>query len=256
VTPPRNLLLAYRLLGIRLPDEYRPWVAADVRTRSFLWWRIARTALWLFVAFAVLFTALRLGAAHSPLRRTHLIFIGAGILVYALLGSRKVLMRKMLQWHRIDADGMPVEPEKTGRLTQWEAAGLVVVMLVAVAGVSYVYGYGLRPTGVRAAKCRTAPPELVQQLEFGLRGNDPHIVTTSQITNGETTAVVGVVKITGLDQEKLGIWIVRNGAIYSVQGTTNLAKTTFPAPPQNAVDRATGDAFVRASDCLRKLAPR
>lgn len=143
VRPPLPWLLAYRLLGVRLPEQYKPWVAQDVATKSFVFWRTLRAFLWGLVLFGLYDIA-----QHAVYKWPHHTTVYKQVMValaYSLLASGKVLVKRELRWQRIDKRGRPAALKGMGLLGQNEAvvAALVVAILWTGGSAAYAW-YGLR----------------------------------------------------------------------------------------------------------------
>ncbi len=110
--PPRGRLLAYRYLGLRVPEPYRPWVAEDVRTdRGVRRLMQARSVLPLVLVVAVqVYAAIQGRFSGGPFGATVALLVSPWFFV-----ARN--RRYVLGFQRVDADGDPVEPRGWGRLS-------------------------------------------------------------------------------------------------------------------------------------------
>lgn len=254
--PPRNDLLAYRYLGLRLPQEYRPWVAADVADKRFLTHRIVRTLLWEAVLLGLWAVGHHAGRGEWPAKLSVIRF-GLVMLAYALFSSRDALVKRTLQWQRIDRNGAPVARlKRMGLFEQKEAALLAVAALVLWTGGAYVGGYGLRPTGIAAIPCREASPATLDRIKAGfVKDQDITFVTTRTVPYPGGEIVVGIVNTPkrGTDKKQaFEGWLVTGEGIARLGGTEPV--TTF-AEAERA-DRAAGPALKRAVECLEKKPKR
>ena len=96
-TPPPTLwLIAYRALGLRLPEQHRSWVALDVRDPRFVAWRSSRTVLWGLALAGIHYQAQ--SSIHVPPSRRTVFQLVSAVLIVALLASRNSLVRRTLRW--------------------------------------------------------------------------------------------------------------------------------------------------------------
>src|SRR4051812_39876058 len=186
--PPAKWVLAYRLLGLRLPREHRAWVASDVTSASFLTWRVVRTFLWCAVAIG-LYVLGQTAMYQQPARRSiiRLLLIG---LAYALLASRNTLVRRTLRWQRIDKHGRPARARRVALLDNTEAAALVLAGAILVTGGAAVFGYGLRPSTPAAAPCTKPDLNLANRLRAGFKAKGANLVAPQVVKyrRGEVVA--------------------------------------------------------------------
>jgi hypothetical protein len=250
--PPRPWLIAYRVLGLRLPPEYRAWAAADTQSKSFLNWRIARTALWLYAGLAVYYVVQ--SATFAPPGKAKLVQSLLVITAVALLSSKNTLVRKTLRWQRVDRHGRPVAPKRLAILDNREALVGGAAVAVLVASVMAVYANGLRPTGtaaiIKSIKCRTPGEDTLGKIRAGLKSADTTIVTPQSIEFQHTTIVASYYRVAGEPRDRAAIWVVDGDTVYELR-TDEQAKdspTTFDKPPN--LDRVVPDAFARVVKCL------
>jgi hypothetical protein len=244
------------VLGLRLPPEYNRWVAQDVKNKRFVTWRGGRTLLWLLVLVGLAFVGYRLGRGQwlPRVRLMQATLIAAAV---ALFSSRESLVRRTLQWHRIDKRGGPAKKVKRlGLLGNREAVALgVVVVCVWVAG-AYVLGYGSRPTGPAVAKCQDADPALMQRILAGRKDPKQEYVETRQVDFRPGSIITGVLKPpAGQTQTTFETWLIRtDGKIERIEFELGKdvklppASTTFPKAEK--VDRLTLTAALRTLECL------
>jgi hypothetical protein len=238
------------MLGLRLPEEYRPWVAHDVTTKSYVPWRITRTIVW-----GLVLVALYAVAQHAmfawPSRRT-LQIMAALVAVYGLLNSSKVLVRRELRWQRIDKQGRPVPPKGHARLVNAEVAALVAVVALLWTGGSAVFGYGLRPNGDVA--CRKPTPDTMERIKGGITHPGATIAAVESVPFAGGEMVGLVLKPPPSDgskkpQGQFELLIVNGEQIYSFTHTKeNPGWTRFDAPPHP--DRLATEALRRLTNCL------
>lgn len=253
-SPPPRWLLAYRVLGLRLPDEYRVWVARDTKSRSFLTWRGGRTFLWLLVLVLLVFVGLRAGRGSWPTWWTVArLALAAGAI--ALFSSREQLVRRTLRWHRIDRRGRPVETRRLiSRLSNAEAAILAVAVLVAWTGGATAVGYGMRPTGVVAAPCHPASQEVLDVIT-SRRRDDRAYQHTSMVRFPDGTIVLAFVEPTKAGEKPtLEAWLVAPDGVFRLINPQDEATTTTTHPRlDRQVDRVVSFAVNRAAECLLKM---
>jgi hypothetical protein len=254
--PDRAWLLGYRILGLRLPEQYRSWVAEDVRSKSFTWLRTLRTALWSLVLAGLFCVGMRLGLRHWPSKVT-LYRLGAGVLAVALLSSRDALVRRTLRWQRVDAAGLPVEePKRLARLSSAEGAMLAILALVVWTGAATAFGYGLRPTGPVAAPCRAPDAATTNAIAAGLTVKGGSIQTIRAVHYPAGTMVAGLIAAPGLEKPKFAAWVVVGDKTYRFKiGDEQTSK--FDLAPKTALTtQASSDALKRAVECLGQAAAR
>lgn len=278
-SPPLKWLVAYRLLGVRLPPEYAPWVVEDAATRGFLWWRSLRTFLWLQVFIALAAVGRRIGYGEWIPRVWLYRFVLASLAV-VLFSSRDSLVRRTLRWQRIDKRGKPVEKVKpVARMDNREAVLLGLLALVVFTAGAVVYGYGERPTGLAALPCREADPDVLERIEAGKKNPEAKYVTTRMVMANGTAVVLAVTDLgnspratpsptagasapaspspSGSQSPKPVIegWIVDPAGTITRLGATPDATTSFPATEKP--DRGVIPLIERAARCLsQKPVPR
>jgi hypothetical protein len=130
VEPPPRWLWGYRLLGLRVPPPYRPWVADHLRSdgavRTLAVLRFVGVLPYSAVLIAI---AMRDGGSLAGLY---------GGLTGALVGSLLFVGRRRAQelaFQRVDAGGRPVPPRGWGRLDNDAMVLSVAVPMVAFLGV-------------------------------------------------------------------------------------------------------------------------
>ena len=265
--PPPHLQYAYRLLGIRLPDEYREWVAQDIASKSFLNWRIARRLLGLLVAVG-LYAVGQASQFRWPAQKTMFRLVLFAFAV-SLLSSGPRLARAALRWQRIDKHGRPVPPRGMGLLDAREGVLLTVLAAVAITNASVLFGYGLRPTGVAGIPCDQPEDDVRARLMAGVthKGAQLSKATSIKYRNGEVVAALLVVPPadpeTPPKELSIETWLIQDEQVYSIRkvGTsaTDAQKVppswaSFPDPP--AADRVAVDARNRALVCLTQQVTR
>lgn len=251
--PPTPWLIAYRVLGLRLPPEYRAWAAADTQTKAFLNWRIGRTALWLYAGLGLYYVVQ--SQMHDPPGKNKLLQVFLVVTAVSLLSSKNTLVRKTLRWQRVDRHGRPVAPKRLAILENREAivAGMAFVVLLA-SGMA-VYAYGLRPSGIQAVSCRTPGDEAMDKIRAGLKTQDTKITLARSIPFAGAT-VVAAYHTTGTDKETVAFWMLRDDQVFELRDpkTADQSPTSFETLPERS-DRVIGDAFLRAYTCLTKVRP-
>jgi hypothetical protein len=248
-SPPLVWQLAYRLLGLRVPDEYKPWVAHDVTTRTYVWWRTARTLLW-GAALVGLFALAWHAVYRWPARAT---FIRGGcfVVAYALLASGKSLVRRELRWQGIDRHGRPTSRKPHPLSGNAEAVLAALVAMLLFTGGTAAVGYGLRPEGPRCAKPSDA---LLDRIKAGLNRTDATFmeVRSAKYSGGEIIA--GALRAPSTDAQRkydqaFEIWVVQGNLIYSYGHTKEVPGwTNFPPPP--SLDRVAPQALQQAVNCV------
>ncbi len=252
--PPTKWRLAYRLLGLRLPAEYRAWVAEDVSRAAFLNWRMARAALW-GSAVAGLFL-LAVTTVYQRLGTVTLYRIGAAVLFVAIVPSRNTFVRRALRWQQIDRHGRAARPRGLGLLTPKEAVVGVGAVAIFATGASAVFGYGLRPTGIEAAPCLKPDAVLSARLKAGFKKPNVEFVLPQMVKYAGGVVVVTLFKTPGEDKTLFTAFVVDHGTVYELHSPAREQEqpTTFPAPSKP--DRTSVQAISRAAVCLQQAAPR
>lgn len=246
--PPLTWLLGYRVLGLRLPERYRPWVAEDVRSRYFLAWRIGRTTLWLW-ALVCLYYVAQSATYQPPARRTFVQAMLAALAV-ALLSSGRTLVRRTLRWQRVDRHGNHVEPRGLSRLDTVESLVFASAVLVSLVGSMSVFANALRPSGPAGAPCRAPSDETESMIRGGFKPG-AEMVKARAVSYGDQTMVAAVVRVPeGEPPERAHVWIVRGGSVYELRTPeqSEESATTFAPPPD--VDRVGVEALRRVVLCL------
>ncbi|HWL37155.1 MAG TPA: hypothetical protein VNQ77_13290 [Frankiaceae bacterium] len=251
--PPRPWLIAYRVLGLRLPPEYRAWAAADTQTKAFLNWRIGRTALWLYAGLGLYYVIQ--SRMHEPPTSAKLLQAFFIISALALLSSKNTLVRKTLRWQRVDRHGRPVAPKRLAILENREAIVAGTAFVVLLASGMAVYAYGLRPTGIQAIKCRTPNGETMDRIRAGLKTQETKITLARSIPYGDATAIVAY-HATGTEKETIAFWIMQGDQLFEVNEAEAIKRspTKFEPLPRRD-DRIVAEAFLRAYTCLTKVRP-
>lgn len=244
--PPLPWLLGYRVLGLRLPDQYRAWVARDVASPMFLTFRIARTYLWCLALIGLLYVGM--SAVHEPPGRTRLIQLVLITLAVSLLSSGATLVRRTLRWQRVDRRGRPVKPKGLAVLGNAEAVALGLAVLVAFTSLMALWGFALRPTGYNAVKCRPPDDQLLSRLRGGLKDTATQIERPQTIPMGQSQLLAAYLRKPGAAKPDLGFWLVEGETIYELRPASDPGKTTFQPPP--AVDRLAPEAVMRIAGCL------
>ena len=130
VEPPSRWLWGYRLLGLRVPPPYRPWVAHHLRSDG-----AVRTLAVLRFVVVLPFWAVLVAIA----RRDGGSLAGLyGGLTGALVGSVLFVGRRRQQelaFQRVDAGGRPVPPRGWGRLDNDAMVLSAAVPIVLLLGV-------------------------------------------------------------------------------------------------------------------------
>jgi hypothetical protein len=252
--PPTPWLLGYRLLGLRLPEQHRAWVAEDVASRGYLTWRVVRTALWGLAALG-LYVLGQSAMWQQPARRT-VIRIALLLLAYALLASRSTLVRRTLRWQRVDKHGRPVRPKGMATLGNAEAALVVALAAILVTAGSAVFGYGLRPSGAAVAPCRKPDATLAAELKSGFKNPAASLVSPQVVKFNNGVVVATFFTTPEKKQPTFAAFIVDHGTVYELRAPDNAkgAATTFPPP--KTTDRISVEALQRAVTCLGKGGPR
>jgi hypothetical protein len=252
--PPRNWLLAYRLLNLRVPEQYRAWVAEDLKGLPFLVWNMLRTALWLLAGVALF--AIGQHAAWDWPSRKSLLFLVGGALLWALLSSRKTLVRKTLRWQRIDKRGNPRPPKRLALLDNREAVALGLVALMLLTGASAVWGTHKRPKVETFVPCDQPDAATMARIEAGITHPDTKVYLAQSLTSATGEQIVALV----LQENKAAPGATRPTSqieVLIVQGARITALrfkvegwTRFPAPART--DRIAAEITTRLFTCLGK----
>ncbi|HVF05368.1 MAG TPA: hypothetical protein VNA20_11045 [Frankiaceae bacterium] len=249
VAPPIGWLLAYRVLGLRLPAEHRAWVAQDVARRRFLTWREGRSFVW-GLALVGLYYVAQTAIFEPPQRRTLLRF-ALLVLATALLPSGKTLVRRTLRWQRVDRRGQPVQPKGWAVLDNREAVVVGVAVLVLFTGATSLYAFARRPTGVAAAKCGKPDEASISLIRSGLKDETTALQEPRQLTFGEKKLFTAMVD--GPEgPPRLWIWLIEGSEVYGLW-TPAVAKdnpTSFATLPRERADPALGAAIQRLVECI------
>lgn len=256
--PPLPWLLAYRVLGLRLPDEYHEWVVRDTKSRSFLTWRGGRTLLWLLVLGALLAVGVRVGLGTWPHWKRGAQFLLLALAI-ALFSSRDQLVRRTLRWHRIDRKGRPVAtPKRLARLDNREAFLLGLVALVAWTGGATAFGHALRPTGIAAAPCHDASREVLDVITSKRRDDRQYTHTSMVRFEGGTIVLALVEPPKPGEKGSLEAWLLGPDGVFRLIGPDQEKTTTTTHPRlDRKPDRVVSFATQRAAECLvRKADPR
>lgn len=242
--PPLSWLVGYRLLGLRLPERYRRWVARDVAGKSFVNWRITRIAMWLLTCLGLF--ALAMDLIYRPLTRRHLFQASAVLLILSLLVSGQTLVRRTLQWQRIDRYGRPVPPRRLAVLGNAEAVLLAVTTLVAFTGASALVAFARRPPG-----CDRADRAVVERLRGAVKEPGTQVDDARQVGFRGQDVVAAYVTPPG-ETRRLWFWFVDGDDIFEIrtEEQAEFSPTTFPPIPRDRIDRALGAPLERIADCL------
>lgn len=245
--PPLPWLIAYRVLGLRLPAEHRDWVAKDVASSAFVSWRIGRTVLWLATLLGLYYVVQ--GVVHQPPHsRTmvRLVLLSAAV---ALLASRNTLARHALRWQRIDRHGRPIRPKRLAILGNEEALLLGAIVLVAYTGATAVFAHALRPTS-----CREPDAAVLQRIQGALKSQETQIRDPQALPFGQgatrATLIGSSVRKAGSPQPTLTFWLVQGEQIYEL-GAQAQTVTTFGPP--TAVDRTAIQAVQTVATCVTEV---
>ncbi|MDQ1710774.1 MAG: hypothetical protein QOE45_224 [Frankiaceae bacterium] len=252
--PPRHWLLGYRLLRLRLPEQYRAWVAEDVEGRAFMPWQVARTLLWL-VAAIVLYAVGQRATYRWPGGRT-LVYLLIVAVAYAAFGSRATLVRKTLKWQRVDRRGNPRAPKRLALLGNVEAVLLAVAVLVAFTGAAALLGAALRPAAV--AECLPPDPDTLQRITAGISQPGTSVVVARSLPDS-TGELVGVIlrkntKAPGAKtaESRLELIEVEGPQIYAFKFKGITSWMSFPEPPKTT-DQAITGALRQVVLCLGQV---
>lgn len=246
--PPLPWLLAYRVLGLRLPQQYRAWVAEDVASKSFLTWRIGRTLLWALGALGLFYVTQV--AIHEPPQRKTLIQGVLFAIAFALLSSGKTLVRRTLRWQRIDKHGRPVKPKKLAVLSNFEAGILGLVVVVALTAGLGVLAFALHPTSIAGTKCQPTDPETLSLLRAGLKRKDTKIENPQSLKFGDSQILAAILRNPGEDRGLLAAWERKGATLYEYRRAedADTSRTTFAPPP--ALDRSASEAIMKLAVCV------
>lgn len=242
--PPLPWLIAYRLVGVRLPDEYRPWVARDIASKNFVNWRIGRTLLALLVLYGLFHLAqVRIFTPLSGRTMWQLLF---AVVAVSLLGSRKSYMRRARIWQRIDARGNPVPPRGMGLLDNAGAAVLAVGVLVVFTAAASLVAFSRRPAG-----CDEPDRGTLDRVSAGLKDPGARVDVAYTVPFKDAEMLAAGVEVPGQDQPRYVYLVVQGENVYDLaaQGGGATALTTFGKPPQ--LDRVATDALLRVARCLQ-----
>lgn len=254
--PPTLWLLAYRLLGVRLPYQYRPWVAEDVTSRWFVTFRALRTFLWGLAAIGLFYLGQTL--TFQPPGRATLVRFGLVALAVSLLGSGKTLVRRTLRWQRVDKQGNPVRPRRLAVLGNAEATVLGVSLAVVLTGGSAVWAdLVVRNDDLSNAPCHKVSSSATDHLKSSFKDADVHLNSLRSVSFGDgrkviagwwTSAVHKQTQFVAFVQTKDGFyeWRAAQGGVPSV---TNLPSTPSP-------DFVSPEALRRVLGCIALSGPR
>ena len=247
--PPLPWLLAYRVLGLRLPEEYRPWVARDVAGKHFLTWRMGRTFVWGLALIGLYYVA-QAAVYEAPDRRM-LVRLALVALAAALLASGKTLVRRTLRWQRVDKRGNPSAPKGLAVLDNQQALVLAVAVLVLFTGASAMFGFIRRPTGIGGARCRDADATSLRIIRGGLKDQSTELKSAKQLKFGDRRVVSAMAEGTE-GPARIWIWVINGTQVYELRSAleSENSPTTFPPIPTNRVDRALGPAVQTLVECL------
>ena len=242
--PPLPWLIAYRLVGVRLPDQYRPWLARDIASKNFVNWRIARTLLALLALYGLFHLAqVQLFTPFSTTTMWQLLF---AVVAVSLLGSRKSYMRRARIWQRIDARGNPVPPRGMGLLDNAGAAVLAVGVLVVFTAASSLVAFSRRPPG-----CDSPDRQTLDRVRAGLKNPDVRVKVAYVVPFKDAEMFAAGLDVPGQDNPGYLYVVVQGENTYDLaaQGSGAAALTTFEKPPP--LDRVATDALIRAARCLQ-----
>jgi hypothetical protein len=257
--PPLPWLIAYRVLGLRLPPEHRAWIAEDVAQKTFTGWRSGRTVLW-GATFTGLYALAQTAVYEAPAQRT-MVRIGLLLLASSLLASRTTLVKRTLRWQRVDKRGRPVEPHKLAVLENGQALVLGLAVLVAFTGAMGVFGFAQRPTGFTVAKCEPLGSELTARVQAAFVKQGSTLQRAQAVAYQKRRVVLAQVVAPGETQGLPLLLVIDDGRAMEVLQGTDKAKqhplTTFPpAPDKISTDvRGLTPAVLRLSQCLSRVAP-
>lgn len=247
--PPPPWLIAYRVFGLRLPEQYRPWVARDVESKHFVTWRGLRTVLWGLVLVGI-FYVVQSELHQPPDTRTTMFRLVAVVLIVALLASRQTLVRRTLAWQRVDKRGHAAQPKRLALLDNDGALVLGALVLVLFTGATSVFAHWSRPTGdPSAADCDDLDRETHDRITAGLKDAGATLDRPKGIHFGNDLIVVSYVDRPN-GNKGFGIFLVDETAVYEFRppDKPEVGVTTFDPP--KAVDRVVTTALQRVARCL------
>lgn len=245
--PPLPWLLGYRVLGLRLPEQYRPWIARDILTKPFLFWRMSRTFVWLMAFVGLYVVAMRLVANQTPsglfLARLALVAVAV-----SLLASGQTLVRRTLRWQRVNRHGRPVSPKGYAVVGNAHAALLAAAVLTAFTGGVSVFAWSKRPVTV---KCDEADDEVMTRLRLGLKNPDTTLSDTRQVETGNKKLVAVKAKVPGETQTMYWLYLFEGDNVLELrEGVLDeQSPTSFPAYGGN-IDRGLNVPLQRIALCL------
>lgn len=246
VRPPLPWLAGYRVLGLRLPERYRPWVARDVVSKGFLTWRMSRTFVWLLALVGLYWlTQTLLYERPSGRFMTRLGLVAAAI---ALLASGKTLVRRTLRWQRVNKHGRPVAPKGLAVLDNVHMVLLGIAVLVAFTGTTSLVALELRP---QVASCPDASDEIMTRIRLGVKDQETRLYDAKQVDAGGMTIVALKADIPGQERNMLWLYLVQGDTIYELRQPVQdeLSPTSFPTYP-NLADRGVLIPLQRIAPCL------
>ena len=249
--PPLKWLLAYRVLGLRLPREYRAWVAKDVTSKGFLTRRIGRSIAWA-AFFLVLYYVAQSAIYEAPsldLTWRNGMFRAALVALAAcLLASGATLVRNTLRWQRIDRHGRAVKPKpKTLAIFENEHAvvfGALAIVLFMGASAIFADAFVV-PDGPAGEKCRTPKEATMARIRAGLKDQSTEIGNAQEVRFGDSAVVSATASKTGAPRRAV-FWIVTPNEVFEIA----VAETITSYPPPDAVDRISGEAIRRVVECV------
>jgi hypothetical protein len=260
VRPPLPWLLAYRLLGVRLPEQYKPWVAQDVTTKWFVGWRTARTFLW-GLALVGLYDIGQHAVYKWPVQHTLRMQVLI-VLAYSLLASGKVLVKRELRWQRIDKRGRPAPPKGVGLLAQTEAVVAVLAIAIAWTGASAAYGwYGLRDSttvpAFRKVHCDDIDPTVRAAITSAFTKPGASIVIGKVVPFSGGKMVGALFRAPTSDPKRkydqtYEMFLVKDGTVYAY-ATTKQDKGWTNLPRAPLTDRVGSEALSKAAECVATL---
>ena len=240
--PPLKWLIAYRLLGLRLPEEHRPWVAEDVATKGFLTARITRLFLWL-AALVGLYVVAYTAMFRAPDGRFVLRLL-LGALALSLLASGKTLVRQTLRWQRIDKRGRPVAPKRLAVLDNRDALVLGLAVAVAFTNAAALFAYALNPY----VDCKGLTRSQEALIKAGFKESGTKIKTARVVPFADNELVVAFVDPPGEGGDRLVTWVFDGQSVSEVRQKDAPSLTTFP--PLEGADRVANEALLQGFECL------
>jgi hypothetical protein len=258
--PPLPWLLAYRLLNLRVPEQYRAWVAEDLKGRSFLLWNMLRTTLWVLAGIG-LFAVGQQARGSWPTRKS-VVFLVIVAIVWGLLSSRKTLVRKTLRWQRIDKRGNPRPPKQLGLLENPEAVALGLVALMLLVSASVLWGNQHRPKPVvKFIPCNQPAPATLDRIKAGITHPDTKLLAAESLTSGTGEEVVALLlqenkAVAGEKRPKSQIELifVQGARITAYKFPSVAGWTRFPAAERT--DRIADEITRRVFTCLGRAGSR